>query len=163
MPKPLSDNRNYKAMTVEQADLLFQEIALLTIRLNRIRADYETRIAELKAAADRETEQPENELKRCETELSRNILANPERFIKPRQHITEYGKYGLRQAAGLVITDEEAVKASVRLQHIPALIIIEKLDKKVLEKAISEGIALNGCEMRQGEIASYTVSKTLLE
>ena len=52
MPKPLSDNRRYRAMTVDQADQLFQEIALLTVRLSRIKAVYEKKIAELKAAAD---------------------------------------------------------------------------------------------------------------
>ena len=163
MLKPLSDNRRYRAMTVDQADKLFQEIALLTVELNRIRAGYETKIAELKAAAERDTEQPETELKKLEQELTGYILANPERFIKPRQHVTDYGKYGLRQAVRLEITDEEAVKASVRLQNIPALLVIEKLDKKALEKAISDGIKLNGCEMQQGEIASYTIAKALLE
>ena len=163
MLKPLSDNRKYRAMTVEQADLLFQKIALLTIELNHIKAGYETKIAELKAAAESETEQQEIELKKLEQELTGYILANPERFIKPRQHVTEYGKYGLRQAAKLEITDEEAVKASVRLLNIPALLIIEKLDKKVLEKAISDGIRLSGCKMQQGEIASYTVARALLE
>ena len=51
MPKPLSDNRKYRAMTVEQADQLFRKIALLTIELNRISSGYEAKIAELKAAA----------------------------------------------------------------------------------------------------------------
>ena len=163
MPKPLSDNRRYRAMSVEQADQLFQEIALLTIQLNRISTGYEAKIAELKAAAGRETEGLAAELKKREEELTGYILANPERFIKPRQHVTEYGKYGVRQVAGLEITDEEAVKTSVRAQHIPALLVIEKLDRKALEKAISEGVAINGCEMRRGEIASYTVAKALLE
>ena len=43
MLKPLSDNRKYRAMTVEQADLLFRKIALLTVELNRIKAGYETK------------------------------------------------------------------------------------------------------------------------
>lgn len=163
MLKSLSDNRSYRAMTVDQADQLFRKIALLTVELNRIKAGYETKIAELKAAAERETEQQETELKKLEQGLTGYILANPERFIKPRQHVTDYGKYGLRQAARLEITDEEAVKASVRLQNIPALLVIEKLDKKALEKAISEGFKLDGCEIQQGEIASYTIAKALLE
>ena len=163
MSKPLADNRKYRAMSVEEADLMFRQIAMLTVKLNRIRAGYEKKIAEMKAAADRETEQPENELKKLEAELTGYILANPERFVKPRQHVTEYGKYGVRQTAGLEITDEEAVKAAVKLRNIPALLVIEKLDKRVLEKAISEGIKLDGCEMRRGEIASYTVAKALLE
>ena len=110
MPKPLSDNRRYRAMSVEEADQLFKEIARLTIRLNRISTGYEFKIAELKAAAGRETEPLAAELKKREEELTGYIRANPERFIKPRQHVTEYGKYGVRQVIGLEITDEEAVK-----------------------------------------------------
>ena len=163
MPKPLSDNRNYRAMSVEQADLLFRNIALLTVKLNRVKADYEKRIIELKAAAELETRIQETELKTLEEELNGYIRANPERFIKPRQHVTEYGKYGVRQVAGVEITDEDAVKASIRLQNIPALVVIEKLDKKALEKALGEGRVIDGCEMRRGEIASYTVAKSLLE
>ena len=33
----LSDNRAMRAMTVEQADAMFREIALLTVRINKIK------------------------------------------------------------------------------------------------------------------------------
>ena len=159
----LSDNRALRAMTVQQADALFQEIALLTVKIEKTKAQYEKRIAELKAAAGRETEAPEAELREKVAVLNHYILANPERFIKPRQHQTDYGRYGVRTVSNIEITDEEAVKLAVKAQAIPALVVIEKLDKKALEKAIGDGLSIPGCEMRRGEVASYTVAKALME
>ena len=159
----LSDNRALRSMTVQQADALFQEIALLTVKIEKTKASYEKRIAELKAAAGRETEAPEAELREKVATLNHYIQANPERFVKPRQHQTDYGKYGVRTVSNIEITDEEAVKLAVKALGIPALIVIEKLDKKALEKAVGEGVELDGCEMRRGEIASYTVAKALME
>ena len=159
----LSDNRALRSMTVQQADALFQEIALLTVKIKKIEAGYEKRIAELKAAAGRETEAPEAELREKVATLTHYIQANPERFVKPRQHQTDYGKYGVRTVSNIEITDEEAVKAAVKAQSIPALVVIEKLDKKALEKAIGDGLSIPGCEMRRGEVASYTVAKALME
>ena len=159
----LSDNRAMRAMTVQQADAVFRDIALLTVKIEKIKAGYEKRIAELKAAGERETEGLDAELREKVSVLTAYINANPERFIKPRQHQTDYGKYGFRSATKLEITDEEAVKLTVKAQGIPALVVIEKLDKKALEKAISDGQTVDGCELRRGEIASYTVAKALLE
>ena len=163
MPVQLSDNRNYKAMTVERADALFRSIALLTAKRDKIKAAYEKRIADLKAAADRELDPLDAELKDMSAELAAYIGHNPDRFVKPRQRPTDYGKYGLRTVTNLEIVDEELAKASVRAQGIPALIVTEKLDKKALEKAISDGKEIDGVELRTGEIASYTVAKALAE
>ena len=159
----LSDNRAMRAMTVQQADAVFRDIALLTVKIEKIKAGYEKRIAELKAAGERETEGLDAELREKVSVLTAYINANPERFIKPRQHQTDYGKYGFRSATKLEVIDEEAIKLSVKAQGIPALVVIEKLDKKALEKAISDGQTVDGCELRRGEIASYTVAKALLE
>ena len=63
MPVQLSDNRNYKAMTVERADALFRSIALLAVKRDKIKAAAEKRIADLKAAADRELDPVDAELK----------------------------------------------------------------------------------------------------
>lgn len=159
----LSDNRAMRAMTVQQADAVFRDIALLTVKIEKIKAGYEKRIAELKAAGERETEGLDAELREKVSVLTAYINANPERFIKPRQHQTDYGKYGFRSATKLEVIDEEAIKLSVKAQGIPALVVIEKLDKKALEKAITDGQTVDGCELRRGEIASYTVAKALLE
>ena len=162
-PKRLADSRAYRSMTVQEADALFREIALLTVKISKIEAGYEKRIADLKAAANGETEPLEADLREKVAVLTAYIQANPERFIKPRQHQTDYGKYGVRTVSNLEITDEEAVKLAVKAQGIPALVVTEKLDKKALEKAISDGQSIDGCELRRGEIASYTVAKALME
>ena len=159
----LTDNRSMRAMSVQEADALFREIALLTVKISKIEAGFEKRIADLKAAANFETGGMKADLRNKTALLTAYIQANPERFIKPRQHQTDYGKYGVRTVSNLEITDEEAVKLAVKALGIPALVVTEKLDKKALEKAISDGQTIDGCELRRGEIASYTVSKALLE
>ena len=159
----LTDNRSMRAMSVQEADALFREIALLTVKISKIEAGFEKRIADLKAAAHFETGGMKADLRNKTALLTAYIQANPERFIKPRQHQTDYGKYGVRTVSNLEITDEEAVKLAVKAQGIPALVVTEKLDKKALEKAISDGQSIDGCELRRGEIASYTVAKALME
>ncbi len=159
----LSDNCNDKAMTVERVNALFRSIALLTVRRDKIKAACEKRIADLKAAADRELDPLDAELKDMAAELAAYIDHNSDRFIKPRQRVTDYGKYGLRTVSNLEIVDEELAKANVRARGIPALVVTEKLDKKALEKAISDEKEIDGVEFRTGEIASYTVAKALAE
>ena len=66
----LSDNRNGRAMTVIQADDLFRRIAMNTIRIRKINAEYEKRIAGLKTAAEQETGPLKEELKRLTGELN---------------------------------------------------------------------------------------------
>ena len=158
---PLSDELNYRAMTVEQADQLFRGIALLTIGLNRMKSEYEKRIADLKSAAERETAPLEEELKDKTAVLNAYIRANPERFRKPRQHLTGYGKYGFRTVSRLEIRDEDAVKAAVKQLNIPALLVIERLDKKTLEKALAEGREIPGCAFLREESVCLTVAKAL--
>ncbi|MBO4630596.1 MAG: host-nuclease inhibitor Gam family protein [Lentisphaeria bacterium] len=159
----LSDDRDIRAMTVPQADELFRRIAMNTIRIKEINAGYERRIAVLKTAAEQEIDPLEKELERLSGELNQYIRCHPERFIKPRQHVTDYGKYGLRTVSKLEIMDEEVVKASIRKENIPALIVIERLDKKALEKALSEGKEIKGCEFHTGEMAGYTITRTLTD
>lgn len=160
----LSDNRALRAMTVQQADALFQEIALLTVKIEKTKAQYEKRIAELKAAAGRETEAPEAELREKAALLKDYMKEHEERFIQPRQHKTEYGCYGFRNVSKLEITDEEAIIKYARDNGHDDLILLKvKLDERALKKAIGDGLLIPGCEMRRGEVASYTVAKALME
>lgn len=149
------------ALSVEQADELFRRLALLTVRINQIKANHERQIAELKNSAEKESGPLEQEAEKLGAELNSYILSHPERFVKPRQHVTGYGKYGLRSVASLKILDEEQVKSAVRAANIPALLVIERLDKKMLEKALAEGKEIPGCEFQRGEIAGYTVFKAI--
>lgn len=162
-PVRLSDSRALRVISVEQADELFKHIAIQTVYINKVKAAYEKKIADLKAACDEQCKEPETLLQEAARMLKDYILANPERFVKPRQRVTEYGKYGLRTVSNLEITNEEDVKTACTAQGIDAVVYVEKLDKKALEKALADGAAIPGCEIRSGEIASYTVSKALTE
>ena len=162
-PTRLSDSRPLRVIPVEQADRLFQSVALATVTINKTKAAYEKRIAELKAKCEEELAGQVALLAEAESMLKDYIIAKPERFVKPRQRITEYGKYGLRTVSNVEITNAEDVKNACIAQGIDAVIYIEKLDKKALEKALLDGAAIPGCELRQGEIASYTVAKALME
>ncbi len=161
MATRLSDNRTAMAITVEQADELFREIAILTHKRDKIKADFEKRIANLKKQADDYLAAVEANITTAADTLCAYIDAHRERFVKPRQHVTEFGKYGLRTVANLEIQDREAALAAVKALKIPAVIVTEKLDNKALVKALSDGAEISGVEIRRGEIASYTVTKEL--
>ena len=161
MSVKLADNRKYKSMTVEEADALFDKLAILEIKADKTRASYEKKIADLKLNCDRELETLNIELEWAEEELCAYILAHPERFIKPRQRKTEYGQYGLRSVSSLSITNATSAIADVKAQGIDAVITKESLDKKALERAINGGATIKGVSLDKGEIASYKVTKVL--
>lgn len=161
MATKLADNRKYKSMTVEEADALFEKVAHLEIRANKVRAAYEKKIADLKLNCERELETLNMELEWAGEELCAYILANPKRFITPRQRKTEYGQYGLRSVSSLSITNATSAIADVKAQGIDAVITKESLDKKALERAIKGGASIKGVSWDKGEIASYKVTKVL--
>ena len=163
MPTTMLDTRPVVSLTPAQADELFRQIAMLTHKANKISADYEKKIGELKVKADNELAPIRSNISQLAKKLSDYISVHKERFNSPRQRKTEYGTYGLRSVANLELTDPDAALAAVKEQHIPALVVTEKLDKKAVAKALADGAVIPGAEMRRGEIASYTVSKDLEE
>lgn len=163
MSERIADDREIRTMTVQDADALHLSIALLTVRINKILAGYEKKIAELKANADADVASLRDVLKQDAGRLAQYILLHGERFVKPRQRKTDYGKYGLRTVSNVEILDEASALISCKAQQIPAVIVSERLDKKALEKALTDGLTIAGVELRTGEVASYTVDKSLME
>ena len=159
----INDNRAAKAMTAEEADSLFQQLAERIIEATATAARYEKRLAALKAEAAENRKLDMKTIKPLEQQLESYINAHPQRFQRPRMRATEFGKYGLRTVTNLEITDEAACAASVKAQQIPAIVVTERLDKKAMEKAISDGHTITGAEIRQGEIMKYDVKKDLLD
>jgi len=158
-----SDNREFQAATVAEADRKFEQLAMRDIRINAKKAAAEKKIAGIKAklAADIETDQDEyNELLEW---LDGYILANKGRFVKPRQRKTEFGKYGLRTATKLKIQDSALVIQYAEGAKLPLFIVKKTVDKKEVEKHIAEGHTVPGAKMISGDIASFKVSKELLE
>jgi len=163
MTTRINDNRAALAMSVEEADALFQELAERTIEATAIAARYEKRLAAIKAEAAEAREQSAKIIQPLEGQLEDYINAHPERFQKPRMRKTEFGQYGLRTVTNLQVFDEAGCIASVKAQQLPAIVVTEKLDKKAVEKAISDGYDITGAEIRSGEIIKYVVKKELLD
>lgn len=161
--KRLQDNREAIAMTAEEADAVMQRIAEISVSMTAEAAQYEEQITTIKSAAAEASKQFNGMLAPLEEQLTAYINAHPERFAKPRMRKTDFGSYGLRSVTKLEITDENAALMSVKAQGIPAYTVIEKLDKKAIEKAISDGKEITGAEVRSGELAKYTVAKALLD
>jgi len=163
MTTRINDNRAALAMSSVDADLVFQQLAEVTIAATAAAAEYDQRIADIKAEAAKARAEFLKIINPLEKQLQDYISAHPERFIKPRMRQTEFGKYGLRTVTNLQITDEVAAVMSVKAQGIPAIVVTEKLDKKALEKAISDGVTITGAEIRSGEVVKYDVKKELLD
>lgn len=163
MTTRLNDNRAVLAMTAEEADALFQQIAETEIAAAAEAAQYEKELAAVKSRAADAQAQHAAILRPLRDRLTAYINARPERFAKPRMRKTEWGSYGLRSVTNVEIVDEMAAMISVKAQGIPAVVMTEKLDKKALEAAISDGKAISGVEIRTGEIAKYIVTKALLD
>lgn len=163
MANIITDTRAALAMSVQEADQLFQRLAEATVIAMAVAAAYDQRLADIKAEAATAREQHLAIIKPLEARLRDYINAHPERFQKPRMRKTEFGQYGLRTVTNLEITDEMAAIMSVKAQALQALVITEKLDKKAIEKAISDGATISGAEIRTGEIVKYDVKKELLD
>ena len=93
----INDNRTALAMSSDDADRIFQEIAEITIAATAAAAEADKRLADIKA------------------------------------------------------------------QGIQAIVVTEKLNKKAVEKAISDGKTITGAEIRTGEIVKYDVRRELLD
>jgi phage host-nuclease inhibitor protein Gam len=159
-----SDNREFQSTTVDEADKKFDQLAQLEIRIKARRASAEKRIADIKAKAEADTEADQTEYKELAEWLDKYILANKNRFLKPRMRKTAFGRYGLRTAKKLTITDEQAVIDSARKNELDDIIEMKyRINKKAVEQAIADGKDIDGAKIVSGDLAGFTVDKKLLD
>ena len=163
MAKQLSDNRKYQAMTEADADALFRELAMLETRLLAKAAAVEKKIGDLKAKLAEETAEDNALLEQLRKNLTAYIGANPERFASPRQRKTEFGKYGLRTASKLVISDGEAVVAFSDKEGLDLYDLVKTPVKERITAAIRDGYDVPGAAILGGELATYNVDRKAVE
>ncbi len=160
----LADPRGLDAMTAEQADALFAELAQADIRVKKAQAAAEKRIADIKERCAQETAADQEAVAALAERLSAYILAHRDRFLKPRQRKTEYGKYGLRTSTRTDILDEDALRAISDERGLGLYRVEAKIDKKAVEKALADGEDLgDAARVVSGDVASYDVSRDLLK
>ena len=155
----LDDSRKYQAMTVEDADALFQHLALLETRIAAKTAAADKKIAEIKKRLKEETDSDSEALASVKAELTRYIGAHPERFAKPRMRKTAFGQYGLRTSTKLEITDADAVidysdDAGLDLYETSRTVIA-----KAVSAAMADGHIIPGVQQLSGSVASYKVDR----
>lgn len=163
MPTILADNRKALAMTAEQADILFQRIAEVSIARIGDAAKLEKQMSTIKQKAAAIDADYVGILKPLEKDLEDYINAHLDRFQKPRMRATTFGRYGLRLVTKLHVEDDTAAIISIKAQALPALIVTEKLDLTAIKQLLTDGAAIAGCEIRSGEITKYDVKKELLD
>ena len=163
MATRLADPREIDAMTADQADELFAELAQAQIRAWKIQAAAEKKIADIKAKCQDDAAEDLKAVKDREARLTSYILAHRERFARPRQRQTPYGKYGLRTATKLEVADEDALIDLSNENGLGLTAVAVKIDKAAVSRAIADGIDLKGlAQIVSGDTASYDVDKKLL-
>lgn len=159
----LNDTRSVDAMTVEEADGLFADIASLEISIRKRLSQAEKRIADIKAAAEADVADDKAALKLLADKLALYVVTHKERFAKPRKRKTNWGSYGLRTATKLeILSEEEVIRISDDL-GLDLYKLSTSIDKKQVEKAIADGHDLaSAARIVTGDIASYDIEKSLL-
>ena len=155
----IDDTREFDAMTVEEADSLFQAIAIKETEIKKHNAICDKKIAVLKLNLENTIAPLRNDIAELSKRLSEYVKLHKERFIKPRQRSTNFGKYGVRTVTELIITDEQAVIDFAKANNLPLYKTEIKLDKKAIEKLIVDGKEIPGAYRKVGDIISYNVAK----
>lgn len=163
MNQVLNDNRKFKAMTADEADALFAEIATIELEAVSIGADGDAEVQKIKDVFEKLLYNAKLELPEKVEFLTAYIQANPERFKKPRARKTPEGQYGLRSVSNLEINDEQEVITYAKGAGMPELLdITTKINKPALLKAINEGHIIKGVSVASGERAFYKIAQELL-
>ena len=163
----LKDNRKYQAMTVADADALFLRIAHLKAAIDKETAVHKKKLADLELAHKEKISGSMAEKEELEKELSAYILANPDRFQKPRKHpVGQIGTYGITTDPAYVdISDEEAVIEYARENGCDDLIRLKvKLDLDAVRHRIEEGETIPGADLiPAGDVAKLSFKKGYAE
>lgn len=155
----IKDNRIAQSMTIEQADELFREPALKETEANKQNAITDKKIAVIKENHAINIAALQCEITALKEQLSDYIGIHTERFQKPRQRATNFGKYGVRTVTEVKLIDEEAIIAFAKEQNLPLFKIEYKLDKKAIEKLLLDGKEVPGATRIVGDVISYSVTK----
>ena len=159
----LKDNRKYQAMTVAEADSLFLRIARLKAVVEKETAAHKKKLAELEEAHKAKLAGPLAEKEELEAELTAYILANPDRFERPRKHpVGQIGSYGITtDPAFITITDKKAVIEYALEQGYDDLCRVERVpDKDAVLARIQAGEKIPGAVMTPaGDVAKLSWKK----
>lgn len=162
MPTRLADTRS---MTMADAEADFAELAQATLRMERRAAMAEVRIAQIKDRLVADNAPDMARVKEAEARITQYVMTHRDEFERPRQHATDFGKFGLRTPPPrLQVADEEtAIEALLDLGYDDCVQTVHKLDKPAVTKRIQAGELIPSCTVETGEVATYTVDRALVK
>ena len=164
MPTTISDNRQYLAMTAEDADQLMAEIAQLEIEEEAEKAAAECRIARIKAERETREAAAECRIRYLAARLDGYIQAHAREFDSPRARVTDWGKYGMRDVTSTIYRDKEALLERLKLAGRNDLLKITiSLDTTAISRAVASGEKIDGVERVSGERTFYKTAKALID
>ena len=163
----LHDTRKLKTMTVAEADAIFLEIARIKAVIDKEKAALEKRLAEATAAFKEKTSELCSKKEQLEQELTSYILANPDRFIKPKKHpVGTIGTYGITtDKAYIEITDKEEVISFALENAYDDIVRVERTpDKDGIMQRIIAGELIPGARLiPAGDVAKMAFKKGYAE
>ena len=167
MSSKLHDTRRLKTMSVAEADAIFLEIARAKAIIEKEKAVLEKRLAEATAAFKEKTIALYEKKELLEKELTAYIIANPERFVKPKKHpVGAIGTYGITtDKAYIQITDKEEVISFALGNGYDDIIRVERTpDKESIMQRILAGEIIPGARLiPAGEVAKMAFKKGYAE
>lgn len=161
MSTKLADTR---AVSITDADNLLEAIAHAKIRIVRMEVHQEAAIARAKSRCAATTMEDRMLIAELEKQLTSFILGNRGTFKRPRQRKTPFGKFGLVACTKVDLTDRAAV-----IQHAldngydDCIQTTHSPDKAGILARIDAGETVPGAEKRSGDVAKYSIDRTLLK
>lgn len=167
MSSKLQDIRQLKAMTVAEADAIFIEIARIKAQIEKEEAALKKRLAEATAAFQKKTTNLFRAKESLEKELTAYIIANPERFEKPKKHpVGAIGTYGITaDKAYVVIQDKEEIIDYALINDYDDIIRTERTpDKDAILRRFNSGEDIPGAAVvPAGNVAKMSFKKGYAE
>lgn len=163
----LQDNRKYQAMTVAEADDLFLHIARIRAKIDKETASHKTKLAELELAHKTKLAAALAEKEALEAELSAYILANPDRFIKPRKHtVGQIGTYGITTDPAYVeiACADTVLSFALDNGYDDMMRVTRAVDRTAAARRIAAGEHIPGARLiPAGDVAKLTFKKGYAE
>lgn len=147
------DNKQFKAMTLEDADRLFDEyVRLETERVRKV-APLEFRRAQLDEQAGAINAEYAPRLAKLTETLTRFAQCNPDYFDSPRYRKRPGGKYGFQSKTTVQLDDEGKVQEFSGKQQL-GLFAVEtqiKFDAKKIQQLLASGTEIPGARLIKSE------------
>jgi len=150
--------------SLETADAVMNEIAMLECDIAVAEARAEKRIATAKAALEEAVAEPRRMQASLKTALRQFIDGHRELFIKPRKRKISTGSYGLQAVTELIVDNaERLIEEILERGYDDCLKVVRTPVKTALVKRIEDGETFPGCGVMSGDTAVCKVEKSVVD